>query len=178
MTEGAKRTSAVVRVAGTEDFEQLAALLMECFDHYGDHPQRFLPEVLGALRDHGTGAGPAFEALLAEVGGPHGRRRAERQAVGFAIFGNIFWTGDLAPALFLKEIYVQPAFRGQGLGRSLMASLARVTLQRQWRRIVWTVDHDNPTAARFYETLPGAALLGKRFYGITEENLEDVAGRI
>lgn len=181
MSEGAPRKSAIVRMAGSEDLERLSELLLECLEHYGEQPQRFLPDVLGALKDHGSGPGAAFEALLAEIGGPPGRRRidpSDRHAVGFALFGRVFWTGDLAPALFLKELYVQPAFRGQGLGRALMASLARIALQRQWSRVVWTLDPDNPQAQNFYEELPGARRLDKRFYSILEEDLEEVAGNL
>jgi ribosomal protein S18 acetylase RimI-like enzyme len=177
VAEGGKRKAAVIRPAGTEDYEHLAELLLECLEARPEPPNHFLPEVLGALRDYGSGSSAAFEALLAEVGGPHGRRKkAEREpAVGFALYGSLFWPRDLTPALFVKELYVQPAYRGEGLGRALMASLARIALQRQWKRLFLAVDLRNEKALAFYRSLPGSSPMKADLFGFEEEALFDLA---
>jgi ribosomal protein S18 acetylase RimI-like enzyme len=177
MNEGGKRKAAIVRPAGPEDYERLSELLLECLEARPEPPNLFLPDVLGALRDHGSGAGASFEALLAEIGGPHGRRKkAEREpAVGFALYGALFWPRDLAPALFVKELYVQPAYRREGLGQALMASLARIALQRQWKRLFLAVDLRNERAGAFYRSLPGSREMAADLFGFEEEALFELA---
>jgi ribosomal protein S18 acetylase RimI-like enzyme len=180
MSEGGKRKAAVVRPAGTEDYERLAELLLECLEARPEPPNHFLPEVLGALRDFGSGTSTAFEALFAEIGGPHGRRKkAEREAaVGFALYGSLFWPRDLTPALFVKELYIQPAYRGEGLGKALMASLARIALQRQWKRLFLAVDTRNGKALSFYRSLPGASPMRADLFGFEGDSLMELADNI
>ena len=55
------------------------------------------------------------------------------------------------PGVFVQDLYVAPAARGQGLARALL----RATLRHQdWgaRFIALTVGHDNALARRFYAT--------------------------
>ena len=147
MSGAGKSTAAVIRPVGPEDYERLAELLLECLQEHPEPVEAFLPDVLGALKDYGSSESPTFEALFAEVGGPHGRRKGiERHPVGFALFSPVFWPTDLAPGLFVKELYIQRAYRGQELGRALMASLARIAAQRQWKRLFLSVEARNARA--------------------------------
>ena len=63
-------------------------------------------------------------------------------------------------AALLSEAFA----RHQGVGRALMAELARIALARDWTRMVWTVDRNNRPALRFYQSLPGASEAGKHLY--------------
>lgn len=95
------------------------------------------------LREHGFGAQPRFEALIAELdGGP----------VGMALFHPRFstWTGT--PTLFLEDLFVSEAARGHGVGRRLIARLATIALKRGWVRIDFHVLDWNP-ARGFYRKL-------------------------
>ena len=62
------------------------------------------------------GAQPAAEVLIGEVDG---------EAAGFALFFHNFSTFLGKRGLYLEDLFVRTAFRGSGLGRHLMASLAR-----------------------------------------------------
>jgi GNAT superfamily N-acetyltransferase len=95
------------------------------------------------LRQHGFGAHPRFEALIAELDGA---------PVGMALFHPRFstWTGT--PTVFLEDIFVREAARGHGVGRRLMARLATVALERGWGRIDFHVLDWNP-ARGFYQKL-------------------------
>ena len=91
------------------------------------------------LRD-GFGAQPRFECLLAEVDG---------EAVGFALYFHNYSTFEGRAGLYLEDIYVSERVRSLGLGRALMARLARLAIERGCARFELSVLHWNP-AREFY----------------------------
>jgi GNAT superfamily N-acetyltransferase len=95
------------------------------------------------LREHGFGPRRHFEALIAELDG---------EPAGMALFHPRFstWTGT--PTVYLEDLFVAEAARGHGVGRRLMARLARLTLERGWVRIDFAVLDWNP-ARGFYQKL-------------------------
>lgn len=143
------------RPARPGDVPLLATLLTETFAFYGEDPPCPRAELESRLARH-LGTEPGFEALLAETEGG--------ETLGYALFAPVFWTSDCAMGLFLKEIYLRPNARGAGLGRALMAELARTAQARGWTKLVWTVDRPNRSARRFYDSLPGARQLDKLVY--------------
>jgi GNAT superfamily N-acetyltransferase len=95
------------------------------------------------LCEHGFGARPHFEAIIAELDGA---------PAGMALFHTRFSTWLGSPTLFLEDIVVREAARGHGVGRRLMARLASIALERGWRRIDFHVLDWNP-ARGFYQKL-------------------------
>ena len=67
------------------------------------------------FRRHLFGPRPAAEAVLAEVDG---------QPVGFALWFTTFSTFRGQPGLYLEDLFVKPEFRGRGIGKGLLGSLA------------------------------------------------------
>lgn len=55
--------------------------------------------------------------------------------------------------LFLEDLYVRPAFRGQGIARALMRRLARRCVEEQLGRFEWWVLNWNEPAIRFYRSI-------------------------
>ena len=117
------------------------------------------------LREHGFGATPQFEALIAELDG---------KPVGMALFHKRFSTWLGTPTLFLEDIFVREAARGHGVGRRLMARLARIALERGWGRIDFHVLDWNP-ARGFYRKLGFDHLEEWLRYGAGEGWLERLA---
>jgi GNAT superfamily N-acetyltransferase len=95
------------------------------------------------LRRYGFGPQPQFEALLAFIDG---------EPAGVALFHARFSTWVGRPCLYLEDLYVCDNARGRGVGRRLIARLARVAIDRGWGRIDFQVLDWNP-ARRFYERL-------------------------
>lgn len=95
------------------------------------------------LREHGFGPKPQFEAIIAELDGA---------PAGMALFHTRFSTWLGAPTLFLEDIVVREAARGHGVGRRLMARLARIAVERGWGRVDFHVLDWNP-ARGFYRKL-------------------------
>jgi GNAT superfamily N-acetyltransferase len=109
----------------------------------------------------------ACEALIGEIDG-----RGE----GFALFFHNFstWTGRRG--LYLEDLFVRPAARGQGLGAALLRRVAQIAVERGCPRLDWAVLDWNTPAIRFYERL-GAKAMGEwtifRLAGPALRNLAD-----
>jgi GNAT superfamily N-acetyltransferase len=113
---------------------------------------------VGDIERMGFGERPYFECLLAEEDG---------EALGFALYFHNFSTFEGRPGLYLEDLYVGPAARGKGVGRALIAALAKLCKEQDFRRLDLSVLHWNP-ARRFYETLGmshNEAWLGYRLEG-------------
>ena len=134
-------TRTVIRMAQREDAGAVLRLIRELAEFEG-----LLHEVRAReadiLRD-GFGAQPRFECLLAEVDG---------EAVGFALYFHNYSTFEGRAGLYLEDIYVNERVRGLGLGRALMARLARLAIERGCARFELSVLHWNP-AREFYRRL-------------------------
>ena len=87
---------------------------------------------------------PAAEVVIAEVDG---------EPAGFALFFHNFSTFLGKRGLYLEDLFVRPAFRGSGLGRHLMATLARIAVQRDCGRFEWSVLDWNQPAIGFYRRI-------------------------
>lgn len=94
------------------------------------------------------GAQPRAEVLLA---------RAAGEAAGFALYYGNYSTFRGRCGLHLEDLYVQPAWRSSGIGRALLARLARLTLERGCGRLEWWVLSDDAKAAAFYESIGATA---------------------
>ena len=116
------------------EFEQLAHLL------------RLTPETLAP---HLFGERPVVESVVAEAAGG---------VVGFALFFTNFSTFLAKPGLYLEDLYVQPAFRGAGIGKALLIRLGALAVARDYGRFEWSVLDWNANAIRFYEKM-GAVVM-------------------
>jgi GNAT superfamily N-acetyltransferase len=65
---------------------------------------------------------------------------------------------SLAPAetVLMNDLYVDPAARGQGVGRALIEASAGVASERGAHHLEWATAPDNETAQRLYDST-GAA---------------------
>jgi GNAT superfamily N-acetyltransferase len=95
---------------------------------------------------HETLFGPdrVAEVVLASRGG---------ETAGFALWFRNYSTFLARPGIYLEDLFVFPAHRGRGLGRRLLAYLARTATERGYGRVEWAVLDWNVDAIRFYESL-------------------------
>ena len=96
------------------------------------------------LRAQLFGERPAAEVLIGEVDG---------EPAGFALFFHNFSTFLGKRGLYLEDLFVRPAHRGSGLGKHLMAALARIAVQRDCGRFEWSVLDWNEPAIGFYRRI-------------------------
>ena len=96
------------------------------------------------LREQLFGAQPGAEVLIGEVDG---------EPAGFALFFHNFSTFLGKRGLYLEDLFVRPDFRGVGLGKHLMATLARIAVQRDRGRFEWSVLDWNAPSIGFYRSI-------------------------
>jgi GNAT superfamily N-acetyltransferase len=78
--------------------------------------------------------------------------------LGFALFFHNFSTFLGKPGIYLEDLFVRPEARGLGLGRCLLAWLARTTLERGGARLDWAVLDWNEPSIGFYRSLGAVPL--------------------
>ena len=120
------------------------------------------------LREHLFGPRPACEALIGEVGG---------RAAGFALFFQNYSTFLTSPGLYLEDLFVSPEARGSGLGKALLANLAKLAVERGIPRLDWAVLDWNTPAIEFYEHLGAQRMMDWRTCRLDGEALRAVANR-
>lgn len=96
------------------------------------------------VRRDGFGDHPAFQVLLADADG---------QPVGYALFTDGYNTDIAARAVWLEDLFVNESARGHGIGRRLLAAVARIAVERGARSVWWGVRSSNRSARDFYATL-------------------------
>ena len=90
------------------------------------------------------GPRPYAEVLVGEVDG---------EAQGFALFFHNFSTFEGRPGVYLEDLFVRPEARGLGLGKALLAELARIAVERDCARLEWWVLDWNEPSIGFYKSL-------------------------
>ena len=138
-------------IEGLAEFERLAS---ECV----------ATEAL--LRETLFGAAPAAEVTLAFAGD---------QPAGFALWFRSYSTFLARPGIYLEDLFVFPEFRGYGLGRELLASLAQTAVERGYGRLEWSVLDWNVNAIRFYESLGAKAMSEWTVYRVAGDALVGLA---
>jgi GNAT superfamily N-acetyltransferase len=96
------------------------------------------------------GPRPYAEALIVYAG---------KEPAAFAIYFFSYSSFSGLPNLYLEDIFVRPAYRGLGVGKELLAFLARRAGERSCGRMEWSVLNWNKSAIGFYEKL-GAEPVG------------------
>jgi len=132
----------VLRFAARQDTALVLAFVRELAAY-----EKLAHEVMtdeATLADALFGAHPGAEVVIAQVDG---------HAAGFALFFHNFSTFLGRRGLYLEDLYVRPQFRGLGLGRVLMAFLARLAIERGCGRFEWWVLDWNEPALRFYREI-------------------------
>lgn len=110
---------------------------------------------------------PVASVLVAEAGA---------RVVGIALWFRTYstWTG--VPGIYLEDLYVEPGQRGSGLGKALLASLARIAVDRGYRRVEWAVLDWNTPSIEFYEALGARPMADWTTYRLTGDALAELGG--
>jgi GNAT superfamily N-acetyltransferase len=78
--------------------------------------------------------------------------------VGFALWFLNFSTFSGRSGIYLEDLFVRPDFRGRGIGKALMAHLARRCIAEGWGRLQWSVLDWNTPSIDFYKSLGGVLM--------------------
>jgi GNAT superfamily N-acetyltransferase len=155
-----------IRPATRSDLPRVLAFIRELavYEHLEHEVVASETEVGAAL----FGPLPAAEVVFACLDGT---------PVGFALFFHNFSTFLGRAGIYLEDLYVQPEARGLGIGKRLLAWLARTALERGCARLDWAVLDWNEPSIGFYRNLGAVALDEWTTYRLAGEALERLAGR-
>jgi GNAT superfamily N-acetyltransferase len=129
------------RVSTIPDVPLLRKLIQELAAYERESQEVLITE--DELRRDGFGPDLKFRAIIAEQDG---------QPAGFAFFFPCYstWTG---PGLFLEDLFVREAFRGHGVGKALLCSVAEIARMEGYRTLRLDVLDWNESAIGFYKSL-------------------------
>jgi GNAT superfamily N-acetyltransferase len=122
-----------------------------------------------SLQDALFGAEPAGRALLVFLDG---------QPVAYVTYFFTFATMVGKRGLWLDDLYIDPAYRGRGIGQALMAYLAEIALRNRCGRFEWMVLDWNEAAIAFYRRLGAELLHDWRICRLDEGQLPALADRL
>jgi GNAT superfamily N-acetyltransferase len=120
------------------------------------------------LRD-GFGEQPRFECLIAES------ITKEPEPAGFALFFYNYSTWRGRPGIHLEDLFVVPRFRGQGIGKALLARVAARAAEQGCVRLQWDVLDWNQSAIDFYQGLGAQFLKEWRIMRVNDEAIRSLA---
>jgi GNAT superfamily N-acetyltransferase len=153
-----------IRPAEAADVPLILSFVRELAE-YEREPHAVCATEADLLRD-GFGPTPRFHCIIAEWDG---------QPAGFALYFYNYSTWKGRPGIYLEDLYVRPAFRKRGIGRSLFVWLARLAVKENLGRIVWQVLDWNQPAIDFYQSLGATPTLGWRTMRLTGSAIRNLS---
>lgn len=99
----------------------------------------------------------------------------DEKPVSFALFFHNFSTFLGKPGIYLEDLYVKPEARGQGIGKIMLAYLAKLAKDRKCGRLEWWVLDWNEAAIKFYKSIAAKAMDEWTVYRVTNQALDDLA---
>jgi GNAT superfamily N-acetyltransferase len=132
----------VIRRVRPDDVPAVVGLVHELADYEREAASCLLTDE--QLHAALFGPTPALFGHVAELDG---------QVVGCALWFLNFSTWRGVHGVYLEDLYVRPAHRGQGLGRALLAALAAVCTERGYARLEWSVLNWNEPSIAFYRSI-------------------------
>ena len=152
-----------IRFATPADAETLAPLVRALNEYLDEDANRITPEI---LRRDVLAEGSVHAVFVAEA--------ANGELVGYALFHESFDTAEAARGLYMADLFVSEAARGQGLGRALVAAVTGEAKRRGLEYVWWLSEDDDPKVHGFYGSL-GASQERFAAHALTKEKFEELA---
>ena len=154
-----------IRAARPQDVPLLLGLFRELAEYEQlAHELRATPELVAEAL---FGARPSAEALIAEVGS---------ETAGYALFYPTFSTFLAIQGVWLEDLFVRPAHRGDGVGRALLAAVAGVARERGGERLEWAALDWNELALGFYRRIGAQRMDEWITHRLVGDELRSLAG--
>ena len=152
-----------IRAATVEDVKLLVKLIRELAEYENELDHVLITEA--DLARDGFGPQPKFRVLLAYW---------DQDPAGYALFFDFYstWRGR---QMFLEDLFVREPFRGQKIGKALLAAVARIAEGDGCHALRWEVLNWNRTAVKFYESLGAEFLDDWRLTLLKDEQLRQLA---
>jgi GNAT superfamily N-acetyltransferase len=156
-----------IRTATAADVSQILAFI-RALAEYERAPDAVTATEAGLLRD-GFGPNPIYQCLIADHDG---------QPAGFALYFFNYSTWKGRPGIYLEDLFVQPEFRGLGIGKALLQQVAAIAVQKDCPRLQWEVLDWNTPAIDFYRAMGAEFLDEWRNVRVSGDPLQRLAGAV
>ena len=103
---------------------------------------------------------------------------ATGKPIGYATYFFSFSSMMGRRALWLDDLFIDPAYRSKGIGEALMAYLASIAIEHQCARFEWIVLDWNTSAIEFYKRLGADVLPDWRICRVAETHLSNLASKL
>jgi diamine N-acetyltransferase len=144
MSAVAKKAESLLqlRPATAQDVGEILSLIRELADY-----EKLLHEVEATEAD-----------LTRDLFGPAPRAHCDIAMWNGEVAGMAFWFYNYSTFLgragiYLEDLFVRPTFRGNGIGKALIAHLAQRCVDEKLSRLQWSVLDWNTPSIAFYESL-------------------------
>jgi len=127
-----------IRKAEQSDYTQIVALFKE-FATFEKLPERMINSVDRMIEEESY-----FNCFVAVT--------VENNIIGYVswFFCYYTWTGK---AVYMDDLYVQPTFRGKGIGNQLLNKVVTLAKESGCHKMRWQVSSWNKPAIDFYKSL-------------------------
>ena len=136
-----------IRAAEIRDIRALIAMVLELAE-YENAPEQAIATEDDFTRDL-FGGNPRVHALVVEV---------DDDVVAYAFYFLNYSTWLGRHGIYLEDLYVRPAYRGRGFGKSLLVRLAQECVEKGYGRLDWSVLDWNTPGRDFYAALGAEGL--------------------
>jgi GNAT superfamily N-acetyltransferase len=157
-----------IRPATPADVPQILTFIRE-LALYEREPDAVFATESDLLRD-GFGPTPRFTCVMADL-----TSEIATETVGFALYFTSYSTWLGHHGIRLEDLYVTPTHRGKGIGKALLAHLARVAVDQGCPRLEWDVLTWNTPAIRVYEAIGATTQTEWRIMRLAGEALTNLA---
>jgi GNAT superfamily N-acetyltransferase len=153
-----------IRPATPDDVPAILGFIRELAE-FEREPDAVLATEADLLRD-GWGEPARFTAIIADYDGV---------PAGFALYFTTYSTWRGHHGIRLEDVYVTPSLRGHGIGKALLARLARIAVDQGCPRLEWDVLEWNEPAIAFYHRIGAKVLTEWRIMRVADESLAALA---
>jgi len=131
-----------IRLAIPSDVEDIHRLIYELavYEKAPDEMVATIDQINGSLFNDK----PVAFCHVAEVDG---------KIVGIALWFLNYSTWLGKAGIYLEDLFVQPEYRGHGIGKGFMKTLAQLCIERGYERFQWWVLDWNEPSIEFYKSL-------------------------
>jgi GNAT superfamily N-acetyltransferase len=150
--------------AGPADVPVILGLIRAMADY--EHLSHEVKATEDTLRDSLFGDRSVAEVAVAWI---------ETEPVGYAAWFHNYSTFLGRPGLYLEDVFVVPSWRRHGIGRRLLAHVAKIAVERQCGRMEWAVLKWNALAIRVYQQAGAQPLDDWMLYRLTGDSLARLA---
>lgn len=153
-----------LRTATERDVPLILSFIRELAEY-----ERLSHEVVATeelLRASLFGERPAAEVVVGDYGD---------EPAGFTLFFHNFSNFLGRPGIYLEDLYVTPGLRGRGVGRAMLAYLAKLAKERGCGRLEWSVLYWNEPAIKLYKSIGATPMDDWTVFRVTGEALDGLA---